>query len=54
MVDRTILEKIEDLKRKAKEVEMYELMTTNQYRRQVALIIEIMEDIARRIENTAE
>jgi len=54
MGEDSILAKIEDLKRKTKEVERYELMTTNQYRRQVALIIEIMEDLARRIENTAE
>lgn len=47
MSRRDVLEKIEDLKRKTKEVEMYELMTTNQYRKQVAMIIEILEDLAR-------
>jgi hypothetical protein len=41
-----VLEKIENLKRRTKEVEMYELMTTNQYRKQVAMIIEILEDLA--------
>jgi hypothetical protein len=48
MDDDDLLEKIETLKRRVKEVEMYELMTTNQFRRQVALIIEILEDLARK------
>lgn len=47
MSRRDVLEKIEDLKRRTKEVEMYELMTTNQYRKQVVMIIEILEDLAR-------
>ena len=47
MSKRDVLEKIENLKRKAKEVQMYELMTTNQYRKQVSLIIEILEDLAK-------
>jgi hypothetical protein len=46
MSRRDVLEKIEDFKRRTKEVEMYELMTTNQYRKQVAMIIEILEDLA--------
>ncbi len=46
MSRRDVLEKIENLKRRTKEVEMYELMTTNQYRKQVAMIIEILEDLA--------
>ena len=41
------MEKIDILKRRVKEVQMYELMTTNQYRKQVALIIEILEDLAK-------
>ena len=47
MSRRDVLEKIEDFKRRIKEVEMYELMTTNQYRKQVAMIIEILEDLAK-------
>jgi hypothetical protein len=47
MSRRDVLEKIEDFKRRTKEVEMYELMTTNQYRKQVAMIIEILEDLAK-------
>jgi len=43
MSRRDVLEKIEDFKRRTKEVEMYELMTTNQYRKHVAMIIEILE-----------
>jgi hypothetical protein len=46
MGDVAIQEKIETLKNRVKEVQMYELMTTNQYRRQIALIIEILEDLA--------
>ena len=42
-----VLEKIENLKSRVKEVQMYELMTTNQYRKQVAMIIEILEDLAK-------
>ncbi len=38
--------KIENLKSRVREVQKYELMTTNQYRNQVALIIEILEDLA--------
>ena len=47
MSRRDVLEKIEDFKRRTKEVEMYELMTTNLYRKQVAMIIEILEDLAK-------
>jgi hypothetical protein len=47
MSKRDVLEKIEDFKRRTKEVEMYELMTTNQYRKQVAMIIEILEALAK-------
>ncbi len=47
MSRRDVLEKIEDFKRRTKEVEMYELMTTNQYRKQIAMIIEILEDLAK-------
>ncbi len=46
MSNKTVQEKIEALKSRVKEVQMYELMTTNQYRKQVALIIEILEDLA--------
>lgn len=46
MSKRDVLEKIENLKSRVKEVQMYELMTTNQYRKQVNLIIEILEDLA--------
>jgi hypothetical protein len=42
-----VLEKIENLKRRVREVQMYELMTTNQYRKQVNLIIEVLEDLAK-------
>ena len=47
MSKRDVLEKIENLKSRVKEVQMYELMTTNQYRKQVNLIIEILEDLAK-------
>lgn len=46
MSNKTVQEKIEALKSRVKEVQMYELMTTNQYRKQVALLIEILEDLA--------
>jgi len=42
-----VLTKIERLKSRVREVQKYELMTTNQYRKQVALIIEILEDLAK-------
>ena len=47
MSRRDVLEKIENLKSRVKEVQMYELMTTNQYRKQVAMIIDILEDLAK-------
>jgi uncharacterized protein YqgQ len=46
MSNQDILDKIEMLKSRVREVQKYELMTTNQYHKQVALIIEILEDIA--------
>ena len=46
MNNEKILSKIERLKSRVREVQMYELMTTNQYRKQVELIIEILEEIA--------
>ena len=46
MSNEKILSKIERLKSRVREVQMYELMTTNQYRKQVELIIEILEEIA--------
>lgn len=39
-----IAEKIESLKSRVREVQKYELMTTNQYRDQVAIIIEILDE----------
>jgi len=42
----SIAEKIERLKSEVKKVEMYELMTTNQYRNNIAHVIEILEDLA--------
>ncbi len=47
MSRRDVLEKIDNLKRRTREVQMYELMTTSQYRKQVAMIIEILEDLAK-------
>lgn len=47
MSRRDVLEKIENFKRRTREIQMYELMTTNQYRKQVAMIIEILEDLAK-------
>jgi ribosome-binding protein aMBF1 (putative translation factor) len=41
-----IAEKIERLKSEVRKVEMYELMTTNQYRNNIAHVIEILEDLA--------
>lgn len=49
MSDEALQEKIEGLKRRVREVQKYELMTTNQYRNQVSLIIDILEDIARKV-----
>jgi hypothetical protein len=46
MSDREVLSKIESLKSRVREVQRYELMTTDQYRNQVALIIEILEELA--------
>lgn len=42
----SIAEKIERLKSEVRRVEMYELMTTNQYRNNIAYVIEILEDLA--------
>lgn len=47
MSNQELLDKIERLKSRVREVQKYELMTTNQYRKQVALIIEILEDLAK-------
>ncbi|MCW4036828.1 MAG: hypothetical protein NWE75_06510, partial [Candidatus Bathyarchaeota archaeon] len=47
MSNQDVLTKIERLKSRVREVQKYELMTTNQYRKQVALIIEILEDLAK-------
>ncbi|MCW4035652.1 MAG: hypothetical protein NWE75_00505 [Candidatus Bathyarchaeota archaeon] len=47
MSNQDVLTKIERLKSRVREVQKYELMTTNQYRNQVALIIEILEDLAK-------
>ncbi len=47
MSNQDVLIKIERLKSRVREVQKYELMTTNQYRNQVALIIEILEDLAK-------
>lgn len=47
MSNQDVLNKIERLKSRVREVQKYELMTTNQYRKQVALIIEILEDLAK-------
>jgi hypothetical protein len=43
-------EKIERLKSEVRKVEMYELMTTNQYRNNIAHVIEILEDLASKYE----
>lgn len=42
----SIAEKIERLKSEVRKVEMYELMTTNQYRKNISHVIEILEDLA--------
>ncbi len=47
MSKQDVLDKIEMLRSRVREVQKYELMTTNQYHNQVALIIEILEDIAK-------
>jgi hypothetical protein len=39
------IEKIERLKSEVRKVERYELMTTNQYRDNIDLVIEILEDL---------
>ena len=45
-----IVEKIERLKSEIRKVEMYELMTTNQYRDSIAHVIEILEELAVKFE----
>ena len=47
MSNQEVLFKIERLKDRVRELQKYELMTTNQYRIQVALIIEIFEDLVK-------
>ena len=42
----SIVEKIERMKSEVRKVEMYELMTTNQYRNNIVHVIEILEDLA--------
>jgi len=49
MSNREVVFKIEMLKDRVMEVQKYELMTTNQYRIQVALIIEILEDLVKMV-----
>lgn len=49
MSNREVIFKIEMLKDRVMEVQKYELMTTNQYRIQVALIIEILEDLVKMV-----
>jgi len=49
MSDEVLQAKIEGLKRRVREVQKYELMTTNQYRNQVSMIIDILEEIAQKI-----
>ena len=49
MSDVALQEKIDGLKRRVREVQKYELMTTNQYRNQVSMIIDILEEIAQKI-----
>lgn len=40
-----LIEKIERLRAEVRKVERYELMTTNQYRDNIALVIDILEDL---------
>jgi len=47
MSNQEVQSKIERLKDRVRELQKYELMTTNQYRIQVALIIEILEDLVK-------
>jgi len=47
MSNQEVLFKIERLKDRVRELQKYELMTTNQYRIQVTLIIEIFEDLVK-------
>jgi hypothetical protein len=44
MSNQEVVDKIEKLKSRVRQVQLYELMTTNQYRDQIALVIEILED----------
>lgn len=53
MNNQDILDKIEMFKFRVREIQKYELMTTNQYHKQVALIIEILEDLARLVSSRA-
>ncbi|UCH57084.1 MAG: hypothetical protein JSV18_07040 [Candidatus Bathyarchaeota archaeon] len=46
MSNQDVLRKIERLKSRVREIQKYELMTTNQYLKQVDLIIEILEDLS--------
>jgi hypothetical protein len=49
MSNQEVLFKIERLKDRVREVQKYELMTTSQYRIQVALIVEILEDLVKMV-----
>jgi hypothetical protein len=40
--------KVDNLRKSVEEVQKYELLTTNQYLRQMELLLEILQDISRK------
>jgi hypothetical protein len=51
MSNQEVVDKIDKLKSRVRQVQLYELMTTNQYRDQIALVIEILEDFVNVLSN---
>ena len=44
--------KVELLRKSVEEVQKYELLTTNQYLQQMELLLEILQDISRKIQGS--
>lgn len=44
--EETLQEKVEELEKSVEEVQKYELLTTNQYLKQMELLLEILQDLS--------
>ncbi len=44
--------KVDNLRKSVEEVQKYELLTTNQYLRQMELLLEILQDISRKTQGS--